>query len=128
MSEDADNEQEAGQQQVREQPEQRVQEGGSGITSKEETPPLRRDSSSPTEDVRLWVLEISTSGLIDTPRMHTVRRERTAIYDDDDVVGICCVMRAALVVFVTTSHVVFLFDGARISWVCYKYSFFVSML
>lgn len=76
VSETADAEQEEDQQQR--QPVVRSEEGSSGSTSKEETPAARRDSSSRTEDVRLWVLEISTSGLVDTPppRMHTVRRER----------------------------------------------------
>ena len=68
-----DAEQEEGQQQQQQQ--QQVQEG-SGVTGKEDPPPpVRRDSSCLTEDVRLWVLEISPSGLVDSPRMHTVRRE-----------------------------------------------------
>ncbi|CAN0578058.1 unnamed protein product, partial [Ectocarpus sp. 12 AP-2014] len=50
--------------------EQRLSEEGD-VVGDEETP-LRRDVSNQnrTGQVRLWVLEISTSGLIDTPRVH----------------------------------------------------------
>ncbi|CAM9124714.1 unnamed protein product [Ectocarpus sp. 4 AP-2014] len=50
--------------------EQRLSEEGD-VVGDEETP-LRRDVSNQnrTGQVRLWVLEISTSGLIDTPRLH----------------------------------------------------------
>lgn len=58
-----------------EQEQQQLSEGdGSVSVSKQETAP-RRDRSNPTEHVRLWVLEMSASGLIDTPRMHTVRNK-----------------------------------------------------
>lgn len=52
--------------------EQRLSEEGD-VVGIEETP-LRRDVSNQnrTGQVRLWVLEISTSGLIDTPRVHAV--------------------------------------------------------
>ena len=48
---------------------------GSGSVSNQDAPPRRgsSDSSRTTDHVRLWVLEISTSGLIDTPRPNTVR-------------------------------------------------------
>lgn len=42
-----------------------------GNVREQHTPPRR----GVTQDVRLWVLEISTSGLVDTPRMQAVRRE-----------------------------------------------------
>lgn len=52
--------------------EQRLSEEGD-VVGNEETP-LRRDVSNRnrTGHVRLWVLEISTSGLIDTPHVHAV--------------------------------------------------------
>lgn len=52
--------------------EQQLSEEGD-VVGNEETP-LRRDVSNRnrTGHVRLWVLEISTSGLIDTPRVHAV--------------------------------------------------------
>lgn len=54
--------------------EQRQLSEEDGSASKEDMSP-RLDSPNPTENVRLWVLEISASGLIDTPRMHAVRHE-----------------------------------------------------
>ena len=45
--------------------------GGSG--SKDDSP-SKANSSERERDVRLWVLEISPSGLTDTPRAHTVSK------------------------------------------------------
>jgi len=74
MSENVDAERE---QDVEQIPEEDGSGDGSGSVSKQETPSRRASSDSnrttATEHVRLWVLEISTSGLIDTPRTHAVR-------------------------------------------------------
>lgn len=58
----------------RQEQQQRSEEDGS--VSEQDVSP-RLDSRNPAEHVRLWVLERSRSGLIDTPRTHMVRPDTT---------------------------------------------------